>query len=158
MGHNAELYVAKDVDFETAVGHDSDDVRHENNPSVKVFKFKIRAIHVDNANLYDDEDVTIIVTDVNDEAPTLIAYDGRSTAALQGGETPTAHVRERTHFEILPFSLECAMPIILKLPMSLAVTPFAQPPSPPIVLTSLVHRRVNLHCFAWQPLETETQR
>ena len=99
LGHNAELYVAKDVDFETAVGHDSDDVRHENNPSVKVFKFKIRAIHVDNANLYDDEDVTIIVTDVNDEAPTLIAYDGRSTAALQGGETPTAHVRERTHFE-----------------------------------------------------------
>ena len=99
LGHRAELYAAKDVDFETARSHDAEDIRHKNNPSVKVFKFKIRAIQVDNANLYHEKDVTVIVTDVNDEAPTLIAYDGRSTAALQGGETPTAHVRERTHFE-----------------------------------------------------------
>ena len=95
LGHRAELYAAKDVDYETSTSHDpiSDDVTHPNYTSgVRVFRFKIKVSQVNNANLYDEETVVIVVTDVNDEAPTLIAYDGRGV--LKNSETPTGHITE----------------------------------------------------------------
>ena len=82
LGHRAELYVAEDVDID-------DD---NSNATEKVFTFTIRVIRVDNAASYDEKEVSITVTNADDEAPVITAFDFRGP--VHKASTPTGYINE----------------------------------------------------------------
>ena len=89
LGHRAELYAAKDVDFETSTSHDPNS---NSAPGAILFRFKIRASRVSDSTLYDEKDVFVAVSDVDDEAPVITAYDSRWK--LAPGQTPMGRIAE----------------------------------------------------------------